>query len=329
MCVYAGHSLTVQGKGTILYPREKNTSEGRAVNIWEKILKRLEHWGEYVAVLVKWIAIGFVVGVVGGGVGAAFHIGVEWATELRHAHPQVLWLLPAAGAVIVLLYRALHLEGEGTNNIIESVHFGKNVPLLLVPLIFVATCLTHLVGGSAGREGAALQIGGGIGYQTGRLMHLGEKELPLTTQCGMAALFAALFGTPLTAAIFALEVISVGVIYYAGLIPCITAAAVGFGVAKVMGVAPTRYAMDCHIRNCMVADGCIIEGEVENSIIFRGVKIKKGAKVKNCVLMQDTVVEAGADVEYVVTDKNVKVTADKKLSGTETFPVYVAKGHTV
>lgn len=243
MCVYAGHSLTVQGKGTILYSREKNTSEGRAVNIWEKILKRLEHWGEYVAVLVKWIAIGFVVGVVGGGVGAMFHIGVEWATELRHAHPQVLWLLPVAGALITLLYRALRLEGEGTNNIIESVHFGKNVPVLLVPLIFVATCLTHLVGGSAGREGAALQIGGGIGYQTGRLMHLGEKELPLTTQCGMAALFAALFGTPLTAAIFALEVISVGVIYYAGLIPCITAAAVGFGVAKVMGVAPTRYAI--------------------------------------------------------------------------------------
>ena len=98
---------------------------------------------------------------------------------------------------------------------------------------------------------------------------------------------------------------------------------------KIRDDAPTRYAMDCHIRNCMVADGCIIEGEVENSIIFRGVKIKKGAKVKNCVLMQDTVVEAGADVEYVVTDKNVKVTAGKQLSGTETFPVYVAKGHTV
>ena len=282
MCVYAGHSLTVQGKGTILYPREKNTSEGRAVNIWEKILKRLEHWGEYVAVLVKWIAIGFVVGVVGGGVGAAFHIGVEWATELRHAHPQVLWLLPVAGALITLLYRALRLEGEGTNNIIESVHFGKNVPLLLVPLIFVATCLTHLVGGSAGREGAALQIGGGIGYQTGRLMHLGEKELPLTTQCGMAALFAALFGTPLTAAIFALEVISVGVIYYAGLIPCITAAAVGFGVAKVMGVAPTRYAIlapevdaPMMVRVLLLAVACAVV-----SILFvRGMHwIEHGAK---------------------------------------------------
>lgn len=199
--------------------------------------------GEYLAVLVKWVAIAFVVGVIGGGVGAAFHIGVERATELRHAHPEVLWLLPVAGVVIVALYRGLRLEGEGTNKVIDSVHFGKHIPVMLTPLIFVATCLTHLVGGSAGREGAALQIGGGIGYHTGRMMHLGEKELPLTTQCGMAALFAALFGTPLTAAIFALEVISVGVIYYAGLIPCITAAAVGFGVSKIMGVAPTQYAV--------------------------------------------------------------------------------------
>ena len=87
--------------------------------------------------------------------------------------------------------------------------------------------------------------------------------------------------------------------------------------------------MDCQVKNSMVADGCIIEGEVENCVLFRGVKVKKGAKVKNCVLMQNTVVEAGAEVEYAVTDKNVKITADKKLSGTDTFPVYVAKGHTV
>ena len=87
--------------------------------------------------------------------------------------------------------------------------------------------------------------------------------------------------------------------------------------------------MDSHVRDCMVADGCIIEGEVEDSILFRGVKIKKGAKVKHCVLMQGTVVESGAEIEYIVTDKNVKITADKKLSGTDSFPVYVAKGHTV
>ncbi len=98
---------------------------------------------------------------------------------------------------------------------------------------------------------------------------------------------------------------------------------------KVHDNAPTRYAMDSHVKNSMVADGCIIEGEIENCVLFRGVKVKKGAKVKNCVLMQNTVVEPGAEVEYVVTDKNVKITADKKLAGTDTFPVYVTKGRTV
>ena len=98
---------------------------------------------------------------------------------------------------------------------------------------------------------------------------------------------------------------------------------------KVRDDAPTRYAMDAKVKNCMVADGCVIEGEIENCVLFRGVRIRKGAKVKNCVLMQDTVVEPGATLEYVVTDKQVKITADKSLCGTDSFPVYVAKGHTV
>ena len=79
----------------------------------------------------------------------------------------------------------------------------------------------------------------------------------------------------------------------------------------------------------MAADGCVIEGEVENSVLFRGVKIAKGAKVKNCVLMQGTVVEAGANVEYLITDKNVTITAGKEMRGTDTFPVYIAKFQTV
>jgi glucose-1-phosphate adenylyltransferase len=79
----------------------------------------------------------------------------------------------------------------------------------------------------------------------------------------------------------------------------------------------------------MVADGCVIEGEVENSVIFRGVKVAKGAKVKNCVLMQSTVVEAGAKVEYLIADKNVTVTAGKEIRGTDTFPVYIGKFQTV
>ena len=207
----------------------------------ERVKVRAQHMGLYVKALVKWLAVGALVGGVGGFVGAAFHLGVSYATNVRLAHPWILYLLPLGGVIIVGLYKLCRLEGAGTNAVIESVHFGRKVPTLLVPLIFVSTVITHLCGGSAGREGAALQIGGGIGYRTGTLLRLGEKDLPLATLCGMSGVFAALFGTPLTATIFALEVISVGVLYYAGLLPCLTASLTGYYIALLMGVEPTRF----------------------------------------------------------------------------------------
>lgn len=212
-----------------------------AVNDMEQLRKYIDHMGPYAAALLKWIVVGGLVGGVGGVVGALFHLGVNYATSVRLAHPWVLYLLPLGGLVIAGLYRLCKLEGKGTNAVIESVHFGSDVPVLLVPLIFVSTVITHLCGGSAGREGATLQIGGGIGYRTGRLLHLGEKDLPLATLCGMSGVFSALFGTPLTATVFALEVISVGVLYYAGLVPCITAAMTGYLISLLLGVPPTRF----------------------------------------------------------------------------------------
>lgn len=98
---------------------------------------------------------------------------------------------------------------------------------------------------------------------------------------------------------------------------------------KVRDDNPTRYITGAKAKNVMVADGCVIEGEVENCVLFRGVKIGKGAKVKNCILLQDTVIEEGANLEYVVTDKDVTVSHDKSLTGNESFQVYVAKGQTV
>jgi len=98
---------------------------------------------------------------------------------------------------------------------------------------------------------------------------------------------------------------------------------------KIRDDNPTRYATGSHAKNAMVADGCVIEGEVENSVLFRGVKVGKGAKVRNCVLMQDTVIETGATVEYTITDKNVTVSSYKELKGTESFPVFVEKRKTV
>ena len=98
---------------------------------------------------------------------------------------------------------------------------------------------------------------------------------------------------------------------------------------KIRDDNPTRYINGSKAKNVMVADGCVIEGEVENCVIFRGVKIGKNAKVKNCILLQDTVIEDGANLEYVITDKNVRVSRNRSLTGNDSFQVYVAKGQTV
>ena len=98
---------------------------------------------------------------------------------------------------------------------------------------------------------------------------------------------------------------------------------------KIRDDNPTRYIKGAKVKNIMAADGCVLEGQVEDSVLFRGVKVAKGAKVKNCVLMQGTVIEEGARVENVITDKNVTITVGKEVKGTDTFPVYVAKNQTV
>ena len=98
---------------------------------------------------------------------------------------------------------------------------------------------------------------------------------------------------------------------------------------KIRDDNPSRYIAGAVVKNTMAADGCVIEGEVENCVLFRGVKVAKGAKVKNCILMQDTVVEAGADIEYIVSDKNVTISAGKELKGSDSFPVYIGKLQTV
>lgn len=210
----------------------------------EEFSARLRAAAKFLRVFAKWLAIASVTGAAGGLIGAAFHLSVDGVNALRESFPKLLWLLPAIGVVIAFIYRFTHLESEGTNAVIDSIHLGERIPLGLVPVIFASTVLTHLGGGSAGREGAALQIGGGLGWSMGRLFRLDEKDMRLATLCGMSALFSALFGTPLTATIFALEVISVGVVYYSGLVPCLTAALAAFWVTRLFDIAPTRFAVE-------------------------------------------------------------------------------------
>lgn len=199
--------------------------------------------GKYFRTFYRWVLLSVGTGLICGVVGSAFHVTVSYATDVRLSCPWLIFLLPAAGLVIAFIYRSSGMEGEGTNGIIDSIHDGGRVHIRLVPVIFISTAITHLVGGSAGREGAALQIGGGIGYRVGRLLGLDDKDMRIVTLCGMSAVFAALFGTPLTAAIFALEVISVGVVYYSGLVPCLAASMTAYGISRAAGIAPMRYAV--------------------------------------------------------------------------------------
>lgn len=201
---------------------------------WEKI-------EAYIVAVSKWVSVAITTGIFCGIIGSVFHHGVHIATELRAEHPWLLWCLPVAGLGVVGFYKLMRTEGQGTNDIIEAVHHGKGLSILLLPAIFVGTILTHLCGGSAGREGAALQMGGTIGYHTARLCNLDDRDMRTATLTGMAAFFSALFGTPMAATVFAIVVISVGVMYHAAFIPCFTASLVAYAVSLVMGVEPTRF----------------------------------------------------------------------------------------
>lgn len=209
--------------------------------------------------VTRWLTLATVIGVACGLVGSAFNFAVSRVTEIRTAEPWLLYLLPLAAAVIALIYRLTKTEGEGTNNIIDSIHEGERIPLALVPVIFVSTAITHLFGGSAGREGAALQIGGGIGYNIGRLQSLDEKDMRLATLCGMSAVFSALFGTPVTATVFALEVISVGILHYSGFLPCLVASSAAYGISRILGIAPMRFDIPViHLDILMIVRVCIL-----------------------------------------------------------------------
>ncbi len=244
--------------------------------------------GRYFRTFYRWVLLSVVTGLVCGIVGSAFHLTVDKATEIRLDNPWLIFLLPAGGVLIAFIYRVSHMEGEGTNGIIDSIHDGGRVHIRLVPVIFISTAITHLVGGSAGREGAALQIGGGIGYRVGRMLKLDDKDMRLVTLCGMSAVFAALFGTPLTATIFALEVISVGVLYYSGLIPCLVASVTAYGVSRLFGIAPMRYTVLLEplevgllVRVCILAVACAVVSMVfciamHKTEQFASTKIKNG-----------------------------------------------------
>lgn len=208
----------------------------------DTIKKHVSISWEYIITFLKWIVVSCIIGAVGGVMGSVFHHCVDFVTEFRMHHGVIILLLPVGGLAIAGMYHLFARKGTlDTNRVLEAVRQKDNVPLVMIPLIFISTVITHALGGSAGREGAALQLGGGIGYNTGRLLRMNKKNTHILVMSGMSSVFAALFGTPITAAVFALEVTSVGIFHYAALLPCMISSIVAFAISQVFGIDPFRF----------------------------------------------------------------------------------------
>ena len=200
---------------------------------------------EFILFFLKWALLSALLGGLGGVMGAGFHHVLHFVTHLRLEHPWLIFLLPAAGILTVLLYRLLRLKkNRGTNEIIEHALDGKPISPLVTPAIFLATSLTHLFGGSAGREGAALQLGGSTASLLAKLFRQSNSDRRLMIMSGMSAMFAGLFGTPLTASLFILEFEAVGTIFSPALLPCFVAALVASEISGLLGVHPEGMALE-------------------------------------------------------------------------------------
>lgn len=190
----------------------------------------------------KWIFFGILCGAVVGTIASIFAIAIRTGTQFRAAFPPLLYGLPIAGVLIVFAYHKLGFAKDGgTNTILEAIRDEEQVPIQMAPLIFIGTVLTHMFGGSAGREGAALQIGGSIGNGLGRILHFKSTDTKRVIMCGMSAAFSALFGTPLAAAILPIEISTVGIMYYSSLVPCVLSSLVAFYIAQAFGLKGEAY----------------------------------------------------------------------------------------
>jgi H+/Cl- antiporter ClcA len=196
--------------------------------------------------LLKWTAITIPVAVIVGSLVALFLWLLDEVTRLRWKNEWFLYLLPVAGVVIHFLYKLWGKNAEAGNNLImEEIHEpGGGVTARMAPLVLITTLITHLFGGSAGREGTAVQMGGSMAGLLGKWFRLTKNDIRIILMTGIAAGFGAVFGTPIAGTIFALEVLAVGRIKYDALIPCLIAAVLADVVCSAWGIHHTKYHID-------------------------------------------------------------------------------------
>ncbi len=211
----------------------------------EHTIHKIDHNSHRALSVVTWTVAAILVGLSVGLFATTFGLAMRYAIETRENHPWLIYFLPVGAVIITFVYKKiLKVKDSGTNTVIAAIQSNTRLPFRLAPLIYVATVLTHLIGGSAGREGAALQMGGAIGNGIGRVLKLNSTNKKTMIMCGMSAAFSALFGTPMAAAIFSMEVISVGIMHYAALVPCVISSLVARAVAAHFGLNAEEYIID-------------------------------------------------------------------------------------
>lgn len=201
--------------------------------------------------LLRWIPIALLVGLLGGSASALLLVSLYWATDVREAHRWLIALLPLAGLLVGCLYFYFGSRVEAGNNLIlEQIHEevtaglhdpGKTIQLRMTPLILLGTFVTHLFGGSAGREGTAIQTGASLADQLARPFRLDQRQRRILLMAGISAGFASVFGTPLAGTVFGLEVLAIGTVGYEALIPCLIAAFAGDLTTRAWHVHHTIY----------------------------------------------------------------------------------------
>ncbi|WP_183565861.1 voltage-gated chloride channel family protein [Mucilaginibacter sp. SP1R1] len=196
--------------------------------------------------LLRWTCIIIPIAIAIGSMVALFLWLLNLAIHFRFHHTYILYLLPVAGVLIYFIYKFIGASAEkGNNLIIDEIHVpGGGVPKRMAPIVLITTIITHLFGGSAGREGTAVQIGGSIAQMFGQWFKLNKADMRIVLISGIAAGFGAVFGTPLTGAIFAMEVLTIGRIQYNALLPCLIASIIGDVTVAAWGVHHTAYHID-------------------------------------------------------------------------------------
>ncbi|MBP1577803.1 MAG: chloride channel protein [Oscillospiraceae bacterium] len=190
----------------------------------------------YLSSFLDWLLLSSFVGAIVGAIASLFNIVLQRVTEFRVQNEWAIWLLPFAGIIIAFLYRDEEKDPLTTNLVVQAVRAERHLPAKMAPIIFIATSLTHAFGGSAGREGAALQLGGSLGQMIGDTLQSNRTKKQILIMCGMSAAFSALFGTPLAAAVFSLELANIGMMNYFALFPCAMSSLIAVSIARCCGI---------------------------------------------------------------------------------------------